>query len=146
MSSKAKLPDVERLIQQHHHIVLFDGECNLCSGWVKFLIQRDPQGQFSFCAVQSRTGKMLLQYCGLPTDSIETMVFIHCGKPFVRSAGCLEVLKCLPVPWRWLSVLLVIPTSIRDWFYNLIARNRYRVWGKSSLCLMPSTETQGRFL
>jgi predicted DCC family thiol-disulfide oxidoreductase YuxK len=58
----------------------------------------------------------------------------------------LEVLKCLPVPWRWLSVLLVIPTSIRDWFYNLIARNRYRVWGKSSLCLMPSTETQGRFL
>ncbi len=138
--------NVEKLIEGRNHIILFDGVCNLCSGWVKFLIQRDSQKRFSFCSVQSPEGKALLTYSGLPTDTIETMAYIQNGQVFVRSMGCLEIVKLLPLPWCWLSVLSVVPNGIRDWVYNRIARNRYKIWGKSSQCLIPSAETQGRFL
>ncbi len=138
--------ELEKLIENHPHIILFDGVCNLCSGWVKFLIQRDPQARFSFCSVQSPEGKVLLEYCGLPTDSIETMAYIQHGQVFIKSTGCLEVLKILSAPWRWLAVLSVVPNGIRDWFYSQIARNRYKIWGKSSQCMIPSSDTLGRFI
>lgn len=133
-------------VSEHDHIVLFDGVCHLCSGWVHFLIQRDPGARFSFCSVQSSEGKALLQSVGLDSDDIETMVYVREGQVFLRSTALLEIVKELPAAWPVLAGGLYVPKGFRDAFYTLIARNRYRIAGKKTHCLMPSDDVKARFI
>ena len=137
---------IKQLIDDHEHIVLFDGVCNLCSGWVQFLIKRDPNADFVFCPVQSDTGKALLNTIGLPTDHIETMAYIRNGEAFIRSTAFLKIVKKLTAAWPWLSFGLHVPKKFRDSIYNLIAKNRYRIAGKKERCLMPTEDSKARFL
>jgi len=136
----------QQIMASHAHLVLFDGVCNLCSGWVLFLIKRDPCAEISFCAVQTEQGKALLKSIGLATDEIETMAYIRHGEVFLRSTAFLEMTKKLPAAWPCLSVALYLPKRVRDCLYNLIARNRYRIAGKKQHCLIPSDELKSRFI
>lgn len=136
----------ETLIKNHPRIVLFDGVCNLCSGWVQFVHVRDPELRFRFASVQSPEGQAILQYFGLPTDDHDTMVYIENGLAFYRSTAFLQVIRQFPFPWFLLGAGRVMPVPVRDWAYDRVAQNRYRLMGKKDQCLVPDADLMRRFL
>lgn len=129
-----------------HPIILFDGECKLCSAWVPFVINRDPDAAFKFCSVQSPKGQELLSDLSLDTDNFETMVLIDDGVAYFRSEAFFKIIKRLTKPWPWLTVFRIFPLALRDWCYDRIALNRYELFGKHTYCMLPSKEIMDRFL
>lgn len=127
-------------------IILFDGECKLCSAWVPFVIKRDPDAVFKFCSVQSPKGQELLKELGLDTDNFETMVLIDDGVAYFRSEAFFKIIRRLKKPWPLLTVLRIFPLAFRDWCYDRIALNRYKLFGKHTYCMLPSKEIMDRFL
>lgn len=127
-------------------VVLFDGVCNLCTTWVQFLLRRDRKGLFQLASVQSQTGQALLRWAGLPTDHVDTMMLVEQGQYYLKSTAFLRIVRRFPWPWPVLSLGLLLPRFLRDWFYDRIARNRYAWFGKSEVCLLPTPEFQRRFL
>ena len=127
-------------------VVLFDGVCNLCSAWVTFAVKRDPAARLRFAALQSDAGQAILRWAGLPTEDFRTMAFLEKGRLHVRSAAVLRALGYLKWPWRWLKVGLAVPAFVRDWFYDRVALNRYRLFGTRDECLMPTPDLRRRFL
>lgn len=133
-------------IQPGERVVLFDGVCKLCNGWVRFLIRHDPQQRIRLASVQSVQGQALLTWFGLPTAQFDTMAYIEAGELRVRSDAVLRILAQLPGPWRFLTLLRVIPRPVRDWCYDRIALNRYRLFGRYDRCLLPNADHARRFL
>lgn len=130
-----------------HAIVLFDGVCNMCSGIARFLIARDRTGRkFKFSALQSEAGQRLLREHGLSADDLETFVLIEGGSAHVRSAAALRVMRRLGFPWSLACALSIVPRPLRDWVYRLVARHRYRWFGKRASCMAPTPEMRARFL
>lgn len=127
-------------------VILFDGVCRLCNGWSLFLIKHDKQEIFKLCSVQSAEGEAILEWFGLPTETFETMLLVEGGKAYKQSEAFLKVVRQLPRPWRFLAVLRIIPRSFRDWFYDRIALNRYRLFGRYDQCMVPSPDNAKRFL
>ncbi|MFS0864482.1 thiol-disulfide oxidoreductase DCC family protein [Fredinandcohnia sp. 179-A 10B2 NHS] len=126
-------------------IVLFDGICNFCNSSVQFIIKRDSKGHYQFTSLQSKTGVSLLEKYGI-TKNIESIVLIEGDQFYTRSTAALRICRNLEGPYRLLAVLLVVPAPIRDVFYNFIAKNRYRWFGKQESCTIPSPEVRSRFL
>jgi predicted DCC family thiol-disulfide oxidoreductase YuxK len=145
-SGSPMTPTARQLIAQHPHIILFDGVCNLCNGWVNFVIDRDPDARFHFASVQSAAGQALLQHGGLPLDHYDTIVYIDHGDYSQRSTAVLNVLRQLPAPASLASMTRIIPRVLRDWGYDRIAQNRYRLLGRSETCRMPTPDIVSRFL
>lgn len=133
-------------ISHEDRVVLFDGVCNLCNGWVQFLIKRDPQANLRLAAVQSQAGQAILAWAGLPTDRFDAMVFVEGGKAYVKSDAFLRVVRHLPRPWRWLRLGLAVPRVLRNWLYNRIALNRFALFGRAEACMMPTPDVARRFL
>lgn len=133
-------------IQPAERVVLFDGVCRLCNGWAKFLIRHDRERRFRLCSVQSAEGQAILQWFGLPTGHFDTMAYVEGAELFVRSTALLRILAQLPAPWRLLAGLRLIPRALRDWGYDRIALNRYRLFGRHDSCLLPSADHARRFL
>lgn len=127
-------------------VVLFDGVCNLCNGAVQFLLRRDRQRRFRFAALQSATGRRLLRQHGVDSDALASIVVIEGGRARVRSDAALLLARRLPWPWPLLAVFLVCPRPLRDTLYSLVARNRYRWFGRRDSCMLPTPETADRFL
>ena len=114
-------------------IILFDGACHLCNGFVVFVIQRDVKFRFHFSPLQS----------DIEADSI---VLVEGGRRQIESAAVLDIVKHLSWPWPLFYVFILVPRPIRDAVYRWIARNRYRWFGKSEHCMVPKPEWQERFL
>jgi predicted DCC family thiol-disulfide oxidoreductase YuxK len=129
-----------------HPIVLFDGVCNLCNGSVQFILKRDSQVRFRFASLQSEAGRSLLVEHGLDPDALSSVVVIEGGRVWQESSAALRIARHLPGAWKLLRVFTVIPRPLRDAVYRLIARNRYRWFGKSETCWLPTPELKGRFL
>jgi len=127
-------------------IVLIDGICNLCQGATKFIVRHDHCGRFHFASLQSHTGQTLLAKGGLPTDVINTIVLFQNGNYYTKSTAALRISRHLKFPWPLVYALIIIPRGIRDAIYQYIAKNRYRWFGKSDQCMLPSPELKGRFL
>ena len=127
-------------------VVLFDGVCNLCNGAVQFLLRRDRQRRLRFASLQSMAGQALLRRHGLATDALESIVVLEGGQARLRSDAALLLARRLPWPWPLLVVFVVWPRPLRDALYSLVARNRYRWFGRRESCLLPTAETAGRFL
>ncbi|GAB3283916.1 thiol-disulfide oxidoreductase DCC family protein [Parahaliea aestuarii] len=127
-------------------VVLFDGVCKLCSAWTRFLIRFDRKHRFKLATVQSPEGQALLARHGFPTDTYETMVLVEGSKIHTRSAAFLGVMRRLPFPWPLVCVAWLIPRFIRDWLYDRIALNRYRLFGRYDTCFIPDSEQKARFL
>jgi predicted DCC family thiol-disulfide oxidoreductase YuxK len=127
-------------------IVLFDGVCNLCNGLVKFIIKGDRRAKIRFTPLQSAAGKLFLLKYGLPSTDINSVVFIKGDKYFLRSSAILHLLRELGGAWKLFYGLLIIPPIIRDFFYDIIARTRYRIFGRTDSCMVPSEEEKNRFL
>jgi predicted DCC family thiol-disulfide oxidoreductase YuxK len=127
-------------------IVLFDGVCNFCSSVVRFAISRDPDGIFRFASLQSDAGQFFLNKFGLSTDDFDSFVLIEGDRFFLRSTAVLRLCKKLKGLWPLVYLLIIIPTPIRDFIYNIVARNRYRWFGKKKECFIPSADIRNRFL
>lgn len=128
-------------------IILFDGVCNLCNGAVQWIIKRDKQDVFRFVPLQSDLGKELAESRNIDTDRVDSIILIDPGVAYyVKSDAVLEIAGDLkgygaaPVLTGW------IPSVVRDGIYNLIARNRYRIFGKKDTCMIPTPELQSKFL
>jgi predicted DCC family thiol-disulfide oxidoreductase YuxK len=129
-----------------HPIVLFDGVCNLCNGSVQFILKRDPQARFRFASLQSEAGGSLMRHHGLDPEALSSVVVIDDGRVWRESSAALRIARHLPGGWKLLRILTVIPRPLRDGVYRLIARNRYRWFGKTETCWLPTPELRGRFL
>lgn len=127
-------------------VVLFDGVCNLCTGSVRFLLRRDRQGRFRFAALQSAAGQALLDQLGMAGDTLETIVVIEAGRAWARSDAALLLARRLPWPWPLLAVFVVLPRPLRDALYAFVARRRYRWFGRTESCMVPTPEIAERFL
>ncbi len=127
-------------------ILLFDGVCNLCNYFVQFIIKRDKQGQIKFASLQSEVGQSILGQHQLPTEELQSVVFVEKGKAYTHSSAALQVLNKLGYPWRLLMLFSILPKGFRDWVYDWIAVNRYRWFGKQDSCMMPDENLAKRFL
>ena len=128
------------------HILLFDGVCNLCNSIVQFIIKRDPKGKFKFSSLQSESGQALLRQFGLPTNDFDSFVFISGDKYFLKSSAGLHVLKELGGVWKVFFMFIIFPRPLRDFIYNIIAKTRYRIFGKRDTCMVPTPDIKQRFL
>jgi predicted DCC family thiol-disulfide oxidoreductase YuxK len=117
-------------------VILFDGVCIFCSRWVRFVAARDKPARFRFTAIQSPYGARLAQALGIVAGDPDTTAVVHGGVAHFKSDGALTVLSCLP-GWSWVRVLLAVPRFIRDGVYVVIARNRYRIFGRCYACKVP---------
>lgn len=133
-------------LQAGESVVLYDGVCKLCTGWVRFLLRHRLARQVRFASVQSEQGKRLLKWAGLPEDNINTIVYIRSEGHWLRAQAVLRVMQQLPLPWRALSVLRAFPDPISNFFYNGIALNRYRLFGRHTLEQAITADYPGRFL
>jgi predicted DCC family thiol-disulfide oxidoreductase YuxK len=127
-------------------IILFDGVCNLCSSSVQFVIKNDPKRQFRFASLQSKSGQQILDQFNLSTTDLSSFILLENGKIFTQSTGALKVAKQLSKGWPFLYAFIIIPLFIRDGFYQVIANNRYRWFGKKTTCFVPSAALEALFL
>ncbi len=129
-------------------IVLFDGVCNLCNGAVQFILDRDRTQAIRFASLQSDKGQELLRSHGIPIPEgdPDTIFLVEGDIVRSRSTAALHIAKRLTLPWRLAWVFLIVPAPIRDLFYRLVAANRYRIFGRSNECRVPTPELRARMV
>ena len=126
-------------------IIFFDGICNLCSGAVKFVIKYDRNKYFKFASLQSSYAEEFFKRHGIE-NSFDSIVFFQSGKFYTKSEAALEIVRKMNLPWPILYGLKIFPRIIRDFVYDSVARKRYRWFGKSDQCLIPTPEISERFV
>lgn len=126
-------------------IILFDGLCTLCNRTVQFVIKRDPKVRFRFASLQSEVGKELLQRYDQPMD-LQTIILLEGGQAYHRSSAALRISRRLRGAWPLLYAFILLPPPLRDIMYNLVARNRYKWFGKQEQCMIPTPNDAKRFL
>ena len=132
-------------MNKDHAIVIFDGTCNLCSSSVQFIIRRDKAKYFKFISLQSPKAQELLE--GKFTGNLpDSLVLVENEKVYFRSRAALKISAKLTWPWKVVSTLRILPSFLIDPIYNLIAKNRYKIWGKKEECMIPTADTKSRFL
>lgn len=127
-------------------IILFDGVCNLCNGFVQFVLKRDKGKIFQFASLQSTYGTGLSNYYHLSTTLPETIVVYDGQEILTESDAVIKITSGLNGLWKFTVLLLIIPGIIRNPIYRLVARNRYKLFGKRDQCMIPSEDMKGRFV
>jgi predicted DCC family thiol-disulfide oxidoreductase YuxK len=126
-------------------IILFDGVCNLCNSGVQFIIKRDSKYRFKFASLQSETGQMLLNKYGI-SNKMDSIIVIENEEVYIKSSAALHISRYLDGYWKYLMIFKVLPPSFRDFFYDILAKNRYKWFGKKDSCMLPTLEMKKRFL
>lgn len=126
-------------------ILLFDGVCNFCNASINFVIDHDVERRFRFASLQSDIGQRILTENRRSVSDFDTVLLVREGKVYEKSTAALEIARYLR-GWSWLYVFRFIPRFIRDAVYNLIAKNRYRIFGKSESCRIPTPEERSLFI
>ena len=126
--------------------ILFDGVCNLCNGFVRFVIARDPAARFRFAALTSAPAAEVLRRAGVAGPLPDSIILVQDGRVYVRSDAALRIARGLRFPWPLLYGFLVVPRPIRDRVYDVIAARRYRWFGRRDVCMIPAPELRQRFL
>ncbi|WP_026612866.1 thiol-disulfide oxidoreductase DCC family protein [Ensifer aridi] len=129
-----------------HPLIVFDGECIFCSGWVQFVLAHDRHGRYRFLAAQSPLGLALYLHYGLDTTEFESNILIENGVAWFKSDASIRTLSGLGLPWSLAALLRVMPRHFRDPIYDLVAKNRYRIAGRRQTCYVPTSEERGRFI
>ncbi|MBC6998390.1 thiol-disulfide oxidoreductase DCC family protein [Cytophaga sp. FL35] len=134
-------------MEKNKQIILFDGVCNLCNNAVQFVIKRDKKDVFRYAALQSEVGQQLSKERGIDTSKVDSIILIDPGTAYyTKSTAALEIGKQLKGYRGLSSILLWIPTPIRDIVYDFIAKNRYNWYGKKDHCMVPTPELKAKFL
>jgi predicted DCC family thiol-disulfide oxidoreductase YuxK len=126
-------------------IIFFDGVCNLCNASVQFVIAHDKKDQFSFSAIQGELAKEVLPNFKVNPGKLNTVLLLEKGKLYTKSSAALRIAKKLSGAWPLLYSFIIIPKFIRDWVYNIIAKNRYKWWGKEESCWVPTPRLKSKF-
>jgi len=145
-SNSAKPSPAEPSFDARQPLIVFDGVCVLCSGFVRMVVRLDRQNHFRFATAQSTFGEALFRKHGLRTDSYETNLVLIDGVAFTRLDSFVAVMSELGWPWRAAKALLLLPRPLRDWLYNRIAENRYALFGRKDSCDIPSAELRERLI
>lgn len=127
-------------------LVVFDGVCNLCTASVTFILRHEADARLRFVSLQSTAGSRLMRELGLDPEDAKTFVLLARGEAFVRSDAALRVCGYFKWPWKALAALRVMPRPIRDRAYDLVARNRYRWFGRTEACMVPTPDLRARFI
>ena len=132
--------------QLNNHIILFDGVCNLCNGAVQFVIKHDKKSIFKFASLQSKYGEQFLLQNNLSATTFDSFIYIRHQKILQKSSAALYVLKDMKGFITLGFVFIIVPKFIRDFIYTLIAKKRYKWFGKKEVCMMPTAALKNRFL
>ncbi len=126
-------------------IVLFDGVCNYCNAMVNFSIRHDPEKKFKFATLQSDIGQRLLAEHGIGKD-VDSVILIEDGKAYMHSTAGLRIVRKMSGIYSLCYVFIIVPAFIRDWAYELFAKYRYRLFGRTDTCMIPTPDMRERFL
>jgi predicted DCC family thiol-disulfide oxidoreductase YuxK len=127
-------------------VVLYDGTCGLCDRSVQLILRHDRRGRFRFAALQSDIGRALLERHGLPVDALDTVVLVEDGRAWQKSAAALRIARGMDAPWPAFRAFAIVPRPVRDFFYDRVAKSRYRIFGRVDACMLPPPEVRARFL
>lgn len=127
-------------------IVVFDGVCVLCSGSMNFIQKHDTRDAFRFVLAQSVLGQAMFRHYRLPAENFDTVLVLADGVLHTKLDAFAAVMRRLPRPWPLLSAARFIPSVLADAIYDLVAKNRYRWFGRREACLMPTAALRARFL
>lgn len=127
-------------------VIFFDGFCNLCNGAVQFTIARDQQNVFRFSSLQGAYAQQLLTPFKIDPSKGNSLVLVEDGRAYERSTAALRIAKKLSGLWPLLYGFIIIPTFVRDWIYNYVAKNRFKWFGKRESCWVPTQELKDKFL
>jgi predicted DCC family thiol-disulfide oxidoreductase YuxK len=127
-------------------IILFDGVCNLCNFWVNFIIDRDNKDVFKFAALQSEKGQELLERFQIDRNSPDTIMLVEDEIIYTKSTAAFKISRSLKGIWKYFSLMIFIPKPIRDFIYTIVAKNRYKFFGKRDTCRLPSELEKRKFL
>jgi len=118
-------------------IILYDGICKLCNAWCQFVIRHDKNSIFKLASMQSDKGQDILKNLEQPTTKFETMLYIENNTLYKKSSAFLQIVRHLPFPIKSFLILKLIPNVIRDYIYDQIALNRYKIFGQYKECRIP---------
>lgn len=138
-------PDLSAVIAGRD-LIVFDGECVLCSRFFRFIVWADKGHRFHFAHAQSDLGAQVYRALGLPVDEFDTNIVIVDGKMYQRLDAFAAAMAALGWPWKALAVVRIIPEPLRSWLYYRIARNRYAIFGRYDQCMMPAPALMARFI
>jgi predicted DCC family thiol-disulfide oxidoreductase YuxK len=127
-------------------LIVFDGVCVLCNGFVQIIIRRDKAARFKFMTAQSNTGEALYARLGKKSGDYETYFFIADGIVYQKFDAFLAVMDRMGWPWRIVTPLGYLPLTVKDWLYDRLARNRYQLFGKRDQCMVPDASVRSRFV
>jgi predicted DCC family thiol-disulfide oxidoreductase YuxK len=130
----------------HKAIIFFDGICNFCNSSVNFIIKRDKKNYFKFASLQSEYAQNFLELKNLPKNEFESIILLENNKIFQKSTAALKIAKHLNGFWKIFYILIIIPSFIRNFFYDIIAKNRYKWFGKRESCMIPDEKVRDKFL
>lgn len=134
------------MLTQNKKIILFDGVCNLCNGSVIFMIKRDKKDVLRYAALQTEIGQEMVEKYKIDTSKIDSIILIDNDKYYYKSTAALRIARHLSGAYPLLAVFLILPAFMRDWIYDIIARNRYKWFGKKESCMIPTPELKSKFI
>ena len=127
-------------------VLLFDGVCNLCSGVVQFVLKHESEPGILFGTLQSEAARRYIEKLHIEPGDMSSVIFIDNNTVYLKSEAAFKIAGYLKTPWSWVRLFGLLPRSASDFFYDLIAKSRYRIFGKSENCFVPSAKFESRFL
>ncbi|MEP3836388.1 MAG: DCC1-like thiol-disulfide oxidoreductase family protein [Algibacter sp.] len=135
-------------VPKDKNLILFDGICNLCNSSILYVIKRDKRSKFMFAPLQSEAGKKIIEKFNIDTSLIDSIILYNSKKDTIsyKSTAAIKVASKLGFPTSILTIFLIVPSFIRNWVYDFIAKNRYKWYGKKEACMIPTPELKVKFL
>lgn len=134
-------------LPEHKQLILFDGICNLCNSSINYVIKHDKKNVFMFAPLQSEAGKEIIEKFNLGASKTDSILLYSEEKGLkIKSSAALAIASKLGLPSNLMTIFYIIPTFMRNWVYDYVAKNRYKWYGKKEVCMIPSPELQAKFL
>ena len=127
-------------------VIVFDGQCVFCSGWARFVLAVDRKARYRLLPAQTPLGAALYRHLGLDPKDYETNILLEDGRAWLKSEGSIRIFERLGFPWSLMAVGRVLPLRVRNWLYEIVARNRLRWFGRRAVCYRPDPAEADRFL
>jgi predicted DCC family thiol-disulfide oxidoreductase YuxK len=134
------------MTEKEHAVILFDGICNFCNDRINFIIRHDKRDYFRYTPMQSETGMKIMKENNLDATSPDSFFLVENGKSYDRSTAALRIVRKLSGAWPLLYFFIIVPKFLRDIGYKIVAKNRYKWWGKKDACMIPTPEVRQKFL
>ena len=134
------------MLPDKNPVVFFDGVCNLCNATVQFIINRDQKKIFRFAPLQATIAQQIKILNGIPANELESVILFVGGKIYKKSDAALQIARRLNGLWPVLFIFYILPRFLRDPFYDLVAKYRYRWFGRRDSCMMPDQDLKNRFI